>query len=619
MRSLSAWLGRGRTWWWTFGLFIAAPALALAVLGLRAVRLERIERQQQLREQQAQTARLADAAISTALAQIESSEAVSGDYPAFSLEPQGLVLFPRERVYFGEFGRQPALAGRGWRGSTRQLIEQAQAAEAQQRAKEALLLYQRLSSVEARLRPWAELSEARIRGAIPLLANPEWSRSEGTTPTGLPVALLACAYVQEAAQQQQARFVPLLEATLESLRAGRWWLSYEERRFHDGELRRLLALAGSAKRYAEDARLEELAVVERVVRRLAPRLREGPLRHFEAGVLVLGSGAQRGVAIPERHLTSLLRAVLGPSLPSGAVAREGQGGVNAVPLRAVPGWELAFSSPAGTGSIDQRRLLWYSFICVLVVMLMAGLAMTVRVVRREVELARLQSEFVAAVTHEFKSPITSIRLLMERIAAGRLRTPESAGEYYAAVGRETDRLERLVNRLLESQKIQAGQKQYSFQPASMGEIAEAAVERLRPHAEAKSIAIKFETSGEIPELLLDKAAITDALENLLDNAIKYSSSGTQVSVVVGMGEGQVCVAVRDQGTGIDPDDLPRVFDRFYRGRQNVQGTGLGLALVKAAAEAHGGTVAVTSTPGRGSTFFLRLPIGVKHGANPDRG
>jgi signal transduction histidine kinase len=200
-----------------------------------------------------------------------------------------------------------------------------------------------------------------------------------------------------------------------------------------------------------------------------------------------------------------------------------------------------------------------------------------------------------------------------------LRTPESAGEYYAAVGRETDRLERLVNRLLESQKIQAGQKQYSFQPASMGEIAEAAVERLRPHAEAKSIAIKFETSGEIPELLLDKAAITDALENLLDNAIKYSSSGTQVSVVVGMGEGQVCVAVRDQGTGIDPDDLPRVFDRFYRGRQNVQGTGLGLALVKAAAEAHGGTVAVTSTPGRGSTFFLRLPIGVKHGPNPDRG
>jgi hypothetical protein len=207
MRLIPAWLGRGRTWWWTFGLFIAAPALALAVLGLRAVRLERIERQQQLREQQAQIARLADAALSAALAQIETSEAASRGYPVFSLEPQGLRLFPRERVYFGEFGRQPALARRGWLASTRQLIEQAQAAEAQQRAKDALPLYQRLGSVEARLRSWAELSEARIRDAVPVLASPEWSRSEGTTPSGLPVALLACAHVEQAAQQERARFL----------------------------------------------------------------------------------------------------------------------------------------------------------------------------------------------------------------------------------------------------------------------------------------------------------------------------------------------------------------------------------------------------------------------------
>jgi len=304
----------------------------------------------------------------------------------------------------------------------------------------------------------------------------------------------------------------------------------------------------------------------------------------------------------------LLGAVLAPLLPAGAVAREGQGGVNAVLLRAITGWELAFSSPAETGWFDQRRLLWYGFICLLVIMLMAGLAMTVRVVRREVELARLQSEFVAAVTHEFKSPITSIRLLMERISGGRLRTPEAAGEYYAAVGRETDRLDRLVNRLLESQKIQAGQKRYRFEPASLRELAEAAVARLRPQAEAKSIAIRLEAGGELPEVLLDQAAMADALENLLDNAIKYSPSGTEVSVAVEAREQQVCVEVRDQGPGIDADDLPHIFDRFYRGRQNAHGTGLGLALVKAAVEAHGGTVTVTSVPGGGSTFCLRLPI-----------
>jgi len=608
MALLPAWLGRGRTWWWTFALFIAAPALALAVLGLRTVRLERIEREQQLRDQQTQIARLADAAISTSLAQIETSAAASADYPLFTLEPQGLVLFPRERVYFGEFGRQPTATRRVWAAGARQLIEQAQAAEAQQRAKDALPLYQRLGSLEAKLRPWAELSEARIRDAVPALANPAWSRSEGITPSGLPVALLACAHVEQAAQPERARYRALLEATLESLRAGHWWLSQEERRFHDGDLRRLLALAGSTRQYTEDARLEELAAIERVVRRLAPRLQEGPLRHFEAGVLVLWPGAQHGVAIPQPRLTSFLGAALAPLLPSGAVAREGQGGQNAVPLRAITGWELAFSSPAETGWFDQRRLLWYGFIGLLVVMLMAGLAMTVRVVQREVELARLQSEFVAAVTHEFKSPITSIRLLMERIAGGRLRTPESASEYYAAVGRETDRLERLVNRLLESQKIQAGQKRYRFEPASLVELAEAAVERLRPQAQVKSIALKLEASGEVPELLLDQAAMADALENLLDNAIKYSPAGTEISVVMEARERQVCVEVRDQGAGIDAEDLPHVFERFYRGRQNARGTGLGLALVKAAVEAHGGTVTVTSVPGRGSTFFLRLPV-----------
>ena len=608
MGLIPAWLGRGRTWWWTFGLFIAAPALALAVLGLRTVRLERIEREQQLRDQQAQIARLADAALSAALTQIETSEAASRGYPVFSLESQGLRLYPRERVYFGEFGRQPAFARRAWPAGTRQLIEQAQAAEAQQRAQDALPLYQRLRSIEARLRPWAELSEARVRGAVPLLANPEWSRSEATTPSGLPVALLACAHVEQAAQTDRARFRPLLEATLENLRAGRWWLSYEERRFHDEELRRLLALVGAGPGMSEDAHLAELAAVERVVGRLAPRLREGPLRHFEAGVLVLWPGAQHGVAIAQPRLASLLGAVLAPLLPSGAVVREGQGGVNAAALRALPGWELAFRSPAATGWFDQRRLLWYGFICLLVIMLMAGLAMTVRVVRREVELARLQSEFVAAVTHEFKSPITSIRLLMERISGGRLQTPEAAGEYYAAVGRETDRLERLVNRLLESQKIQAGQKRYRFEPASILALAEAALDRLTPQAEAKSIALKLEARREIPELQLDQAAMADALENLLDNAIKYSPSGTEVSVVVEAREQQVCLEVRDQGAGIEADDLPHIFDRFYRGRQNAHGTGLGLSLVKAAVEAHGGTVTVTSLPGRGSTFCLRLPV-----------
>ena len=139
-----------------------------------------------------------------------------------------------------------------------------------------------------------------------------------------------------------------------------------------------------------------------------------------------------------------------------------------------------------------------------------GLAVTLFVVRREVALNRLQSDFVAAVTHEFKSPITSIRLLMERLGAGRLRTPAAAGEYHDAINRETDRLERLVNRVLESQKIQSGEKQYRFVLGSLVQMAESSIWRLRPQADEKNIAVDLEIGGEIPEIRMDQTAVSDA-------------------------------------------------------------------------------------------------------------
>lgn len=684
MRLVPGRLRSGRSWWWTFALFIAAPALALALLGARAARLERIERRQQLRERQAQIARLADAALSTALARLEAElvrvEPAPGptiggalrDLPVFFLDRQDLVVFARDRTYFGEFGRQPAFLNWASDGARQQLAGQAQAAEAQQRRKDAVQTYRRISAAGSALRPWAELALARLRydagdaAALGLLANPKWSASDGATPTGLPVALLACSHAERVAAPQRARFAPLLKATLENLRAGRWWLSYDERRFYDEELRRLLALAAtpaSPVAVGADSRLEELAAIEHAIRRSIPYLRQGLLHRFEAGggagrgyFLVLWSPSEReggtraGVAVPQHQLAGLLDAALGPLFagqPSRAALRDAVGSLiwtngpagastpQAVSIRAVGGWELGFSEPLEPGSLLQRQVLWYAFVALLVVTLTVGLAMTARVVERELELGRMQSEFLAAVTHEFKSPITSIRLLLERVAGGRLRDPQSVAEYYGAIRQETDRLERLVNRLLESQKIQAGQKQYRLEPASLVAMAEAALERLRTQAEAKGIALELDVQGEIPELSLDEAAIADALENLLDNAIKYSPSGTRVRVEVqGTGE-SVRVHVCDQGIGIEQDDLPRIFDRFYRGRRgnqyDVHGTGLGLALVKAAAEAHGGAVEVSSVPGRGSRFTLRLPVGklpaageptpgaANHGASPDRG
>lgn len=349
-----------------------------------------------------------------------------------------------------------------------------------------------------------------------------------------------------------------------------------------------------------------------------------------------------GMALPEPRLRAVLDQSLRPLLtgqPFEAALRDGQknplwGGLSAdtsaaqtVSLRAMPGWELALGPRTQGDGPNARRLLWYGFIGLLVAMLGVGLAMTVRVVRREVELSRQQQEFIASVSHEFKSPIAGIRLLLERLSGRPARSSERTETYYATIHRELGRLERLVDRLLAVQHIQTGQARYTFEPTSLVEVAQTAVDLLRPQADAKSIGLELQAEEDLPAVSADEAALTDALENLLDNAIKYSPPETQVTVYIGQTDGQVQVDVQDQGVGIDPEEQDRIFDRFYRGQRgdqhDVRGTGLGLALVSAVAEAHEGTIEVDSTPGEGSRFSLRLPVNNRppdsHGADSDRG
>jgi signal transduction histidine kinase len=148
---------------------------------------------------------------------------------------------------------------------------------------------------------------------------------------------------------------------------------------------------------------------------------------------------------------------------------------------------------------------------------------------------------------------------------------------------------------------------------------------LRTQADAKKITVNVDSDDPTREIDVDRTALQDSFENLLENAIKYSPPGTSVALSIRHGDRDLLVSVRDEGLGIDPADLPRIFDRFYRGRrtasQAIPGTGLGLALVKAVAEGHGGTVEVESAPGGGSEFRLRIPIREEetYVAGPDRG
>jgi signal transduction histidine kinase len=262
--------------------------------------------------------------------------------------------------------------------------------------------------------------------------------------------------------------------------------------------------------------------------------------------------------------------------------------------------------------MNSHRLLNYARVVFPIVVLACGLVMTAWIRRRELALTELQSTFVAAVTHEFKSPITSIRLLMERITSGRIAAGDSPTRYYAAIGAETDRLEGLVNRLLEAQKLQSGQKTYVFRPTVIETVLRDALDRMRPQAEARRIELDLRIAPGIPRLPLDSDSVADAVRNLLDNAIKYSPDSTRVDVALELIDGRVELTVSDQGIGVDPADAQRIFEPFYRSHRgddaNVHGTGLGLSLVKATAVAHAGSVSVCSDGQRGSRFTLVFPL-----------
>jgi signal transduction histidine kinase len=655
MRLLPSRRVSGRAWWGLFALLIAAPALALAWLGLRAVRAERLEAEQQLRAQQRQLAQLADAAIRNVLVQLETAvrrddsgrpgNGTAAPVPAGAtpmvFHRSGLVTFPRDRVYFGPFGRLPAERARltDWSPAVAAMIDAAQAAEIQRRTDDALRLLSQVARAEPRLEAWSAIVAARTRlqhdaRALAQLARVDWARAPGVTPSGLPAAFVASAAIESRPAAERPAFVPLVRATLEGLHAGRWWLSADERRFYDTQLRAFLERAG-APAPPRDARLDAIAEIDQIVRQSPPSRRGGSTYALERGptsaALVVWTPSDAdgdawiGAAVNQADAASLI----GPPLErlfagqpfSGAIhdARgtnvwtpPAMGPVwHSEPLIGIAGWNVAFTGPGDRAMLSRREWLWYGFVVLLLVMLLAGIGMTAQVVRREMELARMQTEFVGAVTHEFKSPITSIRLLLERVAGGRVASPAAAANYYSAIGQETDRLERLVNRLLEAQQIEAGQRRYAFTSESLDAVADDVVRHLLPIADAKNIRIDVETSAGLPPVHIDRAAITDAIENLVDNAIKYSRSGTQIIVRLHAAADRVSVEVADQGIGIERDELARVFDKFYRARrgdlESVRGTGLGLALVKAAAEAHGGTVDVESEPGVGSRFTLQLP------------
>ena len=247
----------------------------------------------------------------------------------------------------------------------------------------------------------------------------------------------------------------------------------------------------------------------------------------------------------------------------------------------------------------------------LVVTTIIGTVATLVTLYREAYLSRLQTDFVNKVSHDLRTPLTSIRMFVETLQMGRLPEPERQQEAFAIIASETERLSALINRLLDWARMESGKRSYDQSVEPVEVVVDAALRAVEPLRIQSRAELVREVAPGLPPLQGDRDAIVDALVDLLQNAFKYTGPDKRIVLSADMEGNAVRLRVIDNGPGIPGADQPRIFDKFYRGKdplqRTIEGSGLGLSMVKHIVEAHQGTVGVASELGKGATFTILLP------------
>jgi two-component system phosphate regulon sensor histidine kinase PhoR len=242
----------------------------------------------------------------------------------------------------------------------------------------------------------------------------------------------------------------------------------------------------------------------------------------------------------------------------------------------------------------------------------AGLVLVAHDTTKSVRYQELRKEFVANVSHELRTPLTVIRGFTETLRDGAINDPIAAPKFLATINKHVDQLQNLVADLLELSKLESSPEMPRRVSVDLAGVTRRVVDLLMPTAQKKNQALSLEISGHLPRILGNPDYLERAVSNLVDNAIKYTPENGSVGVAISYNHEAVSIEVQDNGIGIPPADLDRIFERFYRvdrsRSREMGGTGLGLSIVKHVAQVHGGTVDVTSTPGNGSKFKLKIPL-----------
>ena len=385
---------------------------------------------------------------------------------------------------------------------------------------------------------------------------------------------------------------------------------------------------------------EEAGVISKLLVEISQAFWErGGRRHVVVGdqvilaaVLKTGRGSllvalSRNPEVFRREiLEKTLRAVEGPTIVAVLDDRdrpvyaraplEGAERIATAPFgAALPSWRVALYHPHGMSpraAIRRQATVFTIAFGLLLVVIVAGLVATYRLVRRETEMARLKADFVANVSHDLKTPLSLIRMFGETLEMGRVTDEAALHEYYRVITRESERLSRLIDNVLDFSRIEGGARTYDIAPTAVEPLIRETLEAFGYVLAKEGFKVEVTVPPDLRKVPMDAGAVGQVLANLVDNAIKFSAERKWLGVEAEIQTGHLTLTVADKGIGIPLAELEKIFQKFYRvGRSETQGgrgSGVGLALVRHVAQAHGGRVTVESRPGEGSRFTLWLPL-----------
>ncbi len=262
---------------------------------------------------------------------------------------------------------------------------------------------------------------------------------------------------------------------------------------------------------------------------------------------------------------------------------------------------------------SERQIAIYVWTAFLVIGILAVLAvLAVRLILRQMRLTRLKNDIVATVSHELKTPLASMRVLVDTLLDGRYGDKAFVKDYLELISRENDRLSRMIDSFLTFSRMERKKHDFDFKEIDPADVVNAVHESVKKRFDAGGFTLAVDVSPDMPTITADRDGLIIVLLNLLDNAYTYAYDGKQVSLCAYLDKERVCFEIKDNGVGMSQKEIKKVLNPFYQSDQSLSrhgtGCGLGLSIVKSIVDAHGGSISITSERGKGSVFVVEIPI-----------